>query len=82
MGGSDGSKVLAETAELLGVSVYCVRVGAEGVRPRDEETNEDDEEPDCIDCNDLFEAMARAEGIGGGGKLGRSRKSAFQHSEP
>lgn len=65
MGGSDGSKVLAETAELLGVSVYCVCVGAEGVRPRDEETNDDDDEPDCIDCNDLFEAMARADEIGG-----------------
>lgn len=79
MRGSEGSKVLAETAELLGVSVYCVRAGAEGVRPRDEETNDDEEEPDCIDCNDLFDAMAPTDGTGGSGGDG---ESAFQHSEP
>lgn len=57
VGGSPGSRVRAETAELLGVSVKCVRAGAEGVRAseeaakaegtKDEETKEDDEEPDC-----------------------------------
>lgn len=28
------------------------------MRPRDDETNDDDEDPDCSDCKDRFEAMA------------------------
>lgn len=52
----------AEKAELLGLSIKRVRVGAEGVRPseeesRDEDRNDEDEEPDCSDR--LEKAMAR-----------------------
>lgn len=70
--------MLAEIAELFGVSVYCVRVGAEGVRPRDEETNEDDEETDGSDCRDLLEEAMAWEALPGLRSPGSKLPSALQ----
>lgn len=39
----------------MGVSVNCARDGPEGVRPKDEEKYDDEEDPDSIDLSE--EAM-------------------------
>lgn len=55
MEGREGSRAEAETAELLGVSMNCVRDGAEAVRPKDDARYEDEEDPDSTDQSE--EAM-------------------------